>query len=320
MKNIFVVNPAAGKKKGNAAFIKTIETAAKNIDADFEVYVTKAAHDAEQFVRQTCETRCKSQPIRFFACGGDGTLNEVVNGAYGFDVQIGCIPIGSGNDFVRNFPDAGDFRNITAQLAGQPQIVDLIRYTQVVDGHLEASYCANMFNIGFDCNVVDMAAKLKKYPFIGGSAAYFLGIIFTLIKKTGIELRINFTDETNLAAAQVHDKKILLAAIANGCFCGGGFKGVPRATLDDGLIDVSIIENVPRITFLKLLLKYSKGTHLETSIGKRIITYKKCKCLTINVNGSTARMSTDGQITDIHNVHFESIPKAMWFSVPTALK
>ena len=88
----------------------------------------------------------------------------------------------------------------------------------------------------------------------------------------------------------------MLVAIANGCYCGGGFKGVPKAILDDGLIDVSIIDNISRRKFIALLGKYKEGTHLEDPATADIVSYKKCKSLVIKMQDKM-KLCTDGEIT-----------------------
>ena len=99
MKHIFIVNPAAGKAS-TAEFLKE-ELGRVGEGYDWEIYETKAPEDATLFVKKTCEEN-PSTAIRFYACGGDGTVSEVVTGAIGPEnASVGCYPCGSGNDFVK---------------------------------------------------------------------------------------------------------------------------------------------------------------------------------------------------------------------------
>ena len=181
MKYYFVINPMAGNGKGIKKLKSNIEEAGKKLNKIFEIYTTKSIGDGEAYVRNTCEK--DGSPSTFIACGGDGTFNEVLNGAYGFDnVSVGVIPMGTGNDFCRNFTEC-DFTDVNAQFNGISTPCDIIRYKGVVNGTEVVKYCANMFNIGFDCNVADMKATLSQYPFIKGPMAYFLGIFVMLIRK-----------------------------------------------------------------------------------------------------------------------------------------
>ena len=312
MKHIFVINPKAGKKGGKENLEASIIAAGEKLGKDVEIYETRFAGDGEDFVRRTAASMGQDEKIRFYACGGDGAIHEIFNGAYGFDnVEVGCIPMGTGNDYIRNYGDAKQFRDIEAQLMGEAVDSDMIRYS--VDGG-EPRYCANMFNIGFDCNVVDQTAKAKNWPLVNGSFAYILSVFIMLIKKKGANLRVEFED------GEVFDDKLLLMAIANGCYCGGGWKSNPVASLDDGIMDIGLIRDIPRRQFPVLLPKYSKGTHLTHKGIEKILIYKKSKTLKITANGENMRLCTDGEITDARHVTFEMVPKAIKFAVPAGVQ
>lgn len=312
MRHIFVINPKAGKEKNREKLEANILAAGKKLNKKVEIYETTAAGDGEDFVRRTSAAKDPDEKIRFYACGGDGAVNEIFNGAYGFEnVEVGVVPMGTGNDYIRNYGTAEQFRDIEAQLMGEAVDSDMIRYVEYLDGRAaEPRYCANMFNIGFDCNVVDMTAKAKKWPMVNGSLAYLISVFIMLIKKKGANLRVEFED------GEVFDDKLLLMAVANGCYCGGGWRSNPIASLDDGIMDIGLIRDIPRRQFPILLPKYSKGTHLEHKGIEKILIYKKSRTLTITANGENMRLCTDGEITDAEKVTFEMVPKAIRFAVP----
>lgn len=316
MRHIFVMNPNAGKKGGRERIKERIRSAGRTLKHKVEIYETVAPGDGERFVKQTCIEKDPSEIIRFYACGGDGAVHEIANGIYGFEnVEMGCIPMGTGNDYIRNYGTAKQFLDIEAQLQGRAVDSDLIRYIEYLDGEeSEPRYCINMFNIGFDCNVVDQTAKVKKWPLIKGSLAYIISVIIMLIKKKGANLRVEYED------GRVFDGKMLLIAVANGCYCGGGVKGIPLSILDDGLMDVSLVRDIPRRLFINLFPKYSKGTHLDDKKIKNLLDYDKCKSLIITANGEAMRLCTDGEITDADKVCFEIIPRAIKFAVPVGAK
>ncbi|MEG0961156.1 MAG: diacylglycerol kinase family protein, partial [Erysipelotrichaceae bacterium] len=243
MRNIFILNPAAGQGKALNQ-IDDIKAAAAELNIDVEFYKTASPIDPEIYCGDIMASMDPNEKIRIYACGGDGTLNEVVNACYGYEnVEIGVIPKGTGNDFVRNFGKKEDYFNYKAQLMGESIICNVINYSGVSNGEIINRYCCNMFNIGFDCNVVDLAAKYKKYPLVKGTPAYMLGVLKTLIEMHGTRLKITLDDGT------VMDQDFLLVALANGCYCGGGVKGVPKANVTDGFIDVSIINPMTRLKF-----------------------------------------------------------------------
>ncbi|MBQ3118792.1 MAG: hypothetical protein IJC10_03410 [Clostridia bacterium] len=295
MNTVFIVNPKAGQGKN-------IENLTKEIaSANAMYYITKSVGDAENFVRNFCKTK---GPARFIACGGDGTLNEVLNGIAGFDAEIGVLPIGTGNDFCRNFQ--GDFHNIRTLIDASCQTIDVIRYTTNGNTRL----CANMFNIGFDCNVADMVADIKKKPFISGSLAYFMSILVALIKKKGANLKLEIDSEP------FFDGPILLTSVANGKFCGGGIMSNPLSDICDGYINVNVIYNIPRRRFIPLLPRYMKGTHIKLKNIEKFIYNTKCKKLKITPNSQNFRICADGEIHDAGVVEFEILPKAIQFVTP----
>ena len=106
MKHIFVVNPGAGK--GMTA--PELDTKLKELEIEYEIYETVAAKDATRYVRERCES---GEELRFYACGGDGTLKEVMEGTVGFsNASLSCYPVGSGNDFVKCFGGKERFLNL----------------------------------------------------------------------------------------------------------------------------------------------------------------------------------------------------------------
>ena len=307
MKTVFIVNPKAGKKNNIEKLIERIKCAAENLKADVEIYKTRAVGDATEFVKKYCKEHGKT---RFIACGGDGTLCEVLGGAFEYkDAEVGVLPMGTGNDFVKNF--AADFSDIEAQITSHSERCDCIRFTTSdEDGNEKVGYCANMFNIGFDCNVADAMSEMKKKPFVSGSLAYFLAIFATLVKKKGADLEIDIDGET------VHKGKLLLTSIANGCFCGGGIKSNPGACVHDGLMNVNIIYNVSRLRFITLLPYYMKGTHMSLRGIDKVISNVGCRKITLRPKGGKMRICTDGEILSAGDTTFEILQDAFNFVVP----
>ena len=317
MKHVFIINPNSGKAKSRDKFLNTLKEKAGALHIDYDVYYTKAPGDGQKYVRELCMKHAAGgETLRIYGCGGDGTVNEMANAVYGFDnVEVGIIPMGTGNDYVRNYGDVADFLDIESQLLGKAKYSDLIGYRAEYEGVLTEGYCANMFNIGFDCNVVDMTQRVKKWPLISGSMAYLIAVAIMFIKKKGADLRIQYEDGTSF------DGKLLLSSVANGCFCGGGVKGAPQCKLNDGLMDVSVIKNISRFAFLTLFPSYAKGTHLEKEmvIRNEIIRYTKERKLIIEANGDSLRLCTDGEITTQKRVEFRMVPDAFKFIVPAKI-
>lgn len=305
MKTVFVVNPKAGQGKGLEKLYAAIEDARTRYELDVDIYTTTAAGDATRFVAEYCRN---NPPARFIACGGDGTANEVLNGLIDFPAcEMGVLPIGTGNDFCRNFPDGGDFKDVLAQVGGSTQKCDVIR----VDTEEKSFYCLNMINIGFDSNVAAMTVEMKKKPFVSGPLAYFLSIFGTLIPKKGTDLKIEADGEL------LHDGPLLLTSIANGRFCGGGIQSNPGASVCDGLLNINIIYNISRLKFLRLLPLYMKGTHPQLRGVERYITNVARPSITVTPNTPFALLSLDGEIATHKKLTFTAVHEAVSMVIPT---
>ena len=169
MKHYFILNPKAGKGIYTEELSKNIRLTCEEKNVPYEIYMTKGIGDATDFVRKICADK-SLLPARFYACGGDGTLGETVNGAAGSEgASVGLIPIGTGNDFVRNFGSSDLFFDISAQISGEERRIDLLRCNDF--------YAINMINIGFDCEVVKKTVTLKKNKLIPSKLAYIAGVV-----------------------------------------------------------------------------------------------------------------------------------------------
>ena len=315
MRNIFIINPASGGGVHVEKILNKLKKLEEERNVQIEYHITEGLHDAEHYVKQVCVFNEKKEELRFFVCGGDGTLNEVLNGIINYpEASLGVIPVGTGNDFVRNFELGDSFTDLDKQFDGENVKTDVIKYTYEKNGKKVSRYCANMFNIGFDCNVVVVTQTVKKLPFISGHLAYLLSLLIVLIKKMGAELKITW--ESKDGKKSVYEGKIFLTAIANGCYCGGGVKGLPLALVNDGEIDLSIIKNMSRTRLATLYSKYAEGTHLNEKKAEPFIIYEKCKALTVEPKGGKMKLCVDGEVIDTGTVEFEIVPETMNFILP----
>ncbi|MBR4283720.1 MAG: YegS/Rv2252/BmrU family lipid kinase [Anaerotignum sp.] len=302
MEHIFIINPCAGQGKAEK-MIHVIEEALQGTAYQYSIYTTKAAGDAEHFVRETCES---GRAVRFYVCGGDGSFHEAVNGVKGFpQAEVGLFPMGTGNDFVRNFGKKSDFMDIFSQVEGKSIPCDVIE--------LNGRYVVNMANIGFDCEVAAKAAEWKKKPLVSGPAAYIMGILSEFAKPMGNRMSFRWSDGTTMTG------KYLLCTIANGSFCGGGFCSSPEAALNDGLMDVGIVQMIPRRKFVGILPKYKTGTYLDTKLGKEKVLYGKYNKLELAVAEPT-HICIDGEISKFTYLKAEMVPQAFRFIVPKGLE
>ena len=302
MQHIFLINPAAGGGKDTSALIEKIKTVCEKRAADYIIYQTKKVGDATEATRGYCRQAGQDHPIRFYACGGDGTLGEVANGMADCPyAELGLIPCGTGNDFVRNFTENHRFFDIDAQLDGQAESIDIMR---VNDG-----YCINMINIGFDCEVVCKKDEYNKRPRFPHKLAYIAGVASTFFEMPGISARVR-TD-----GGEERDLRLQLTTMANGECCGGGFHSNPRASLQDGLIDVLQIDPVSRLTFLRLIGSYKAGTHLDGDKNANILKAFKATALEMFFDRDQ-NVCVDGEVVQMRSLALEVLPRALRFSIP----
>lgn len=287
MKHIFIINPKAGKGKATE-LIPVIEDYFKDKAEEFIIRVTEYPGHATEIAKEYSGL----EDNRIYSVGGDGTVNEVVNGIAGTQSTLGVIPAGSGNDFIRSIANPSDIQDFTIRtINGEDKYIDLAKAND--------KYFINISSIGFDADVVFNADKFKKVPGITGSMAYVISIIYTVLKKKISKIKLHIDGrEMKL--------NILLAAIANGRFYGGGMLAAPEAKIDDGLFDICLVSEANRFQILSLFPKYIKGKHgqldeVQFLRGKKILIESKEElCLNI-----------DGEIFSSCTIAFEIIEKGI---------
>lgn len=296
----FILNPKSGKKRRGMLLEQSVIAACQARRLNYHIYYTTAVGDATEYVR--AQVALSTERQRFICVGGDGTINEIVNSApCNPNVEFGVIPSGSGNDFARNFTNGHLFSDIEAQIDGDTVSLDLIKCNNM--------YCVNMVNIGFDCSVVQAAAKLKRFKFISPSASYIFGVVAVLFRKFGTPMKLIFDDGT------VVEKELLLTAVANGQFCGGGFDAASHALLNDGLMDVCYIDKVSRLHFLSLVGHYKKGTHLKNKRCMKIISYRQVPHFRMEF-ATPIPICNDGEIKGAKTIDFTAIKDGFRFVIP----
>lgn len=282
MRKINIVNPAAGQ--GDA------ERFAKESQSG-EVYITKCVGDGERYVYEAC---LENPETHFYVYGGDGTVNEVINGIMKAGAQskaaFSVIPVGTGNDLLRSFP-----------IKGSVYELDVIKYGE--------NYAINMLNTGFDSDVVKKVATLKKKPLISGSGAYLMGVISTMAGSYGQHMSMTVTKDDD--TVEEIDGEFLLCAIANCSYYGGGFLAAPSACYNDGILELLLVNKVSRATFLKIVGVYKKGKHIDPQTGEVYPKYRKIlrciRCKKINISG-LKDLCVDGEIQPVSDTEITVLP------------
>lgn len=292
MKHLFILNPAAGKGKA-LKLIPAIKTYFAASNEEFDIEITKYPGHATEIAAEYSSR----QPCRIYSVGGDGTLNEVLNGMAGSSSSLAVIPGGSGNDFIKSIEPGSDLENIIPRtVEGTAGLIDMARVND--------KYFINIASLGFDAQVAHTTLHFKKIPLISGSMAYILGILSTILQRKSNLLEIKI-DEASIKA------DALLIAIGNGRYYGGGIMAVPEAEITDGIFDICLVDNLSRLKILHLFPLYMKGKHAKI---KEVHFYKGKK---VEIKSAAPiAMNSDGEISIVNAAVFEILPKALSFIFP----
>ncbi len=301
----FIINPAAGKGTAQKELIRQIRATLPQ--GSYHIYATTGVGDGERYVSALAEQSVAEQKnISVFACGGDGTFFEVVNGAKG-RVPVGIIPCGSGNDFAKNI--VSDHSNllfdVQAQINGTIQAVDLIRCNDKL--------ISNACNVGFDADVAYNMTRFKRLPFVSGKLAYMISIVYCLTHQMSYPLTIQIDDENPI------EDSFLFTAIANSQIYGGSFKGAPLASIQDGLIDVCMVHKLNLLQVARFIGSFQKGTYLDKKAIMKVAQYKKCRKLQVHSDVPIC-VAFDGDIIHTDALNIEILPDAMQLIVPQGAK
>lgn len=245
---MIVVNPSAGS--GRAA--KLLPWIRERLDRrrDVELVVTTRAGEAEDVAARAASAGCE----RVVAVGGDGTIQEVVNGVLRAQAPtaVGIVPVGSGNDLARSLGLPADPAECwTVAIGRATRRIDAAIAT---NGEGRRRWFASAGGIGFDAQVA--AAMANRRGWQSGRAGYLLTTLTELRRFDNRRLQIVLDGE-------VVERRALLVAIANGPYYGGGMRIAPDAAPDDGWLDLCVVGDVSRLTAVRELPNLYRGTHVR---------------------------------------------------------
>ncbi len=298
MRHVFVVNPKAGKGAFAENFSETIRAKMEGYGLPYEIHITAAPYEGIDFVRLKATS---GEPIRFYACGGDGTLYEVVNGAIGHkNAEVAAIPLGSGNDFIRLFGKKEELLDIGVHVHGTPADLDIIRCGD--------KYAINQCSMGFDAEVCAKQSDFKKVSFLNGENAYKAALAYCFLCKGNHKFTITIDNNEPFTAL------FLVCFAGNSRWYGGGFMAGPKAVPDDGLLDFIMLEKTKPLPFmLPLVGKFKRGEHLDLPVT----TFVRGKKIHIE-SAVPAAVNVDGETEYATESTFEIIEKGIRFVVPSS--
>ncbi len=291
----FIINPMAGKGRGKKLF-HTLESLIRRHFPDSEIILTERRMHAFELASE----RKNNSGSTVIAVGGDGTVNEVGNGLIGGNAVMSVIPIGSGNDFVKMFGIPTDITKAVEKIKhGTIRDSDAGFVTiNAVDGNETKRYFLNGIGIGFDAAVANQTTKFKH---LRGVSLYAFSVAVVLFNYKTPNMMMSMN-------GAIMNGEHFLIAIGNGKCAGGGFYLTPEAEIDDGLLDVCLVDNVSIPQVVKIFPKVMKGKHK----GHNKVHFYRTDALRIETKGEIM-VHADGEVlaTQARDINIEVVPKAL---------
>lgn len=298
-KLLVIINPWAGRGAAGRRRPE-LEAALRSVGVEHEIVSTHAHGGAIELAWQGVERGYE----RIVAVGGDGTLNEVVNGIKGAEAslgrraRLGIIPLGTGSDFIKTLEgvDANDIGGGIRRVTGERvRTIDLGR-VQVGDD--EPRYFINALGMGFDAQAAAKSLKLTK---LKGLAVYLVAILRALVNYKAHPMNVEYDDK------HLH-RRLLFASVANGRCQGGGFWLTPDASIDDGLLDLCLVDKMRLDEIIRHIPKVMEGSHTHL----RQVTMGRARSISVT-SAASIPVATDGEVisTDARSVRVEVLPGAL---------
>ena len=297
MKHIFIINPHAGKKGST----KRLEEQIQALGLTCEIVYTRQVGDGRRIAREAVE---RGEAVRIYACGGDGTLNEVVNGAAGYDnAAVTNVPIGTGNDFLKIFgkENKARFTDLKALSEGPQAAMDLI----------DCNGCLGLNTVcaGLDARIAADKDKYNGLPLVSGIGAYAISAVANaLFKGISQPMTVDMGDFH-------YEGEGTIICVCSGRYYGGGFMPIGDNMPDDGLLETLVVRKVDRLTFFRLIGEYGKGRYAKYP---DLIQYGQGDGVTVRSSQELVA-AVDGEILRSHELIIRRSDKKMNFFYPAGL-
>ena len=284
---IFVIcNPTAGHGRGEKIG-RQIEAALKERNIPFQLEMTASPSHATVLAQKAAEAGADT----VLAIGGDGTAHEVARGLAQTRTALGIIPAGTGNDFAKTIGVPKDPMAALTHMLSHPA-----RKTDVGFFNDERMFL-NEIGVGFDVMSLDYAIKAKRY--CRGLLPYLWGVMQALFRFRAIELTYALEDGETIT------QKAFVIGVANGGIIGGGIIIAPDAQVDDGLLDVVIVDDIKARNLPARLIGLLQG---------KILTFPEThfvRAKSLSFSAPDMRLNADGEILSVNSVQARILPGAL---------
>ncbi len=298
MTHLFIINPAAGSHNRTEEYSQKIRESCEKRGLCYKIQVSHAPGDCRRLARAAAQT---GGEYRIYACGGDGTLNEVADGAAGYsNVSVTVFSGGSGNDFVKLFDDPKAFYDLERLLDCDEAEFDLIQCNDVK--------ALNICSVGLDARIGTDVSRYKRLPLLHGFKAYAASTVVNVVKGIAEHYVVEIDGQT------LEDSYTFVCA-CNGRYYGGGFNPVPEADPTDGLLDVLLVKKVSRLQVPAIIGKYKNGRYAELP---QLVTHCRTKAVTIRCDKPTP-VNVDGELLTAETVTLKIAGEKLRFFYPKGL-
>lgn len=279
-------------------YTETIRRVCKDRGLPWEIQISPGPGACRAMARQAAQT---GEEVRIYACGGDGTLNEVAAGAAGFpNAAVTVFSGGCGNDFVRLFSEPRAFFDLERLVEAEEATLDLIRCND--------DYALNVCSVGLDARIGTDVARYKRIPLLQGFRAYAASTVVNVLRGIGEHYAVELN-------GQVIDGEQTFVCVCNGQYYGGGFHPVPEADPADGLLDVLLVRKVTRWQVLGLVGKYKAGLYREVP---EVIQHYRTDRLKITCDRPNA-VNLDGELRTAQAMDIAVAEEKLRFFYPRGL-
>ena len=317
MKHLIILNQKAGQEKNIEDIRKEIEETFKG--EKYEIYFTEGPRKVIPFLKDYLTK--EKDTVRVYACGGDGTIHEVVNGLIGFDnAELAVLALGTGNDFVKIYSKEKDYDNVVKNCTGAKRFqsfkdllngkVEKIDISKINGPSMsEPWYSINVINFGFDAIV---GAKGNENKLKGKKNPYGAGAIIPAILGGRFNKIIVKADGKPL-----NKKRLLNSAVAQGQWVGGQYHASPKSDNKDGLMDVTLLHCMTLVGLMaKYFGPYQHGEHLDNLKKFNKFEYVQAKEVEIISSKKDVDICVDGEFVRGKKFTITCMPKALKFVVP----
>ena len=299
MTHLFIINPAAGSRNRTNAYSEVIHRLCREKELQYEVRVSTAPGECTRIAREAAET---GEELRIYACGGDGTLNEVVQGVAGHDnVAVTVFSGGSGNDFAKLFDEPQAFFDLERLLDAEEATFDLIRCND--------DLALNICSVGLDARIGTDVSNYKRLPLLSGFRAYAASTVVNVVKGVSEHYIVE------IGGKRINARQTMIC-VCNGRFYGGGFNPVPEADPADGLLDVLIVKKISRLQVPGVVGKYKAGRYQELP---DIVKHYRTRQVRILCDKPTP-INLDGELRVAQDVTMSVAEEKIRFFYPKGLK